>query len=159
MKKYIVRFNKRFSVTPKGEPVFRKLDKKINIDYILCSKYPRKLDSGSAFSYKGKYYQLIYGGKPAVTIPHHRVSVLIGTRIGIKASYDSKIYSVVRLETRPKVFKDIKINTKERLFPKKSVANHPWKSGNSDRFKYDPRDEELSLGLYNSTIAWETYNY
>jgi len=53
MKKYIPKFNRRFSVEPKGKSVFRKLKKGVNIDYILCRKYPRKLDSGSAFSYGG----------------------------------------------------------------------------------------------------------
>ncbi len=62
---YIKKFNDRFSVVPKGEPVFRKLDKNTNIDYVLCSKIPRKLDRGSAFSYKNNYYQLVSGGKPA----------------------------------------------------------------------------------------------
>ncbi len=56
MKKYIKKFNERFSVVPKGEPVFRKLDKGINLDHILCRKIPRKLDGGSAFSYGRKYY-------------------------------------------------------------------------------------------------------
>ncbi|GAG99544.1 unnamed protein product, partial [marine sediment metagenome] len=69
MKKYIKKFNRRFSVVPKGEPAFRKLGKGINLDYILCSKISRKLDGGSAFSYRGKYFQLVSGGKVAATIP------------------------------------------------------------------------------------------
>ena len=87
MKKYIKKFNKRFSVVPGGESVFRKLDKDTNLDYILCSKIPRKIDNGSAFSYKNNYYQLLSGGKVAVTIPRSRVSVLTSARIGIKALY------------------------------------------------------------------------
>ncbi|MCG9478729.1 MAG: hypothetical protein K9H14_00795 [Actinomycetia bacterium] len=43
MGKYIKKFNQRFSVVSKGEPVFRKLSQAINIDYILCSKTPRNL--------------------------------------------------------------------------------------------------------------------
>jgi len=82
---YIKKFNRRFSVVPKGEPVYRKLGKGINIDHILCRKIPRKLDGGSAFSYGGKYYQLISGGKPAATIPRSGISVLTSARIGIKA--------------------------------------------------------------------------
>jgi len=88
MATYIKKFNRRFSVVPKGEPVFRKPGKGINIDHILCRKIPRKLDGGSAFSYMGKYYQLLSGGP-----------------------------------------------------------------------RYDPGDEELAPGLFNSTIAWETDNY
>ena len=43
MAKYMAKFNRRFSVKPKGEPVFRKLSQDIDIDYILCRKIPRKL--------------------------------------------------------------------------------------------------------------------
>jgi hypothetical protein len=157
MKKYIAKFNNRFSVTPKGNPVFRKLDKKANIDYILCSKYQRKLDSGSAFSYRGKYFQLISGGKPATTIPRSSIKVIVSKRIGIKASYSGKVYNVVRLETRPKVSVDIKIDKK--LVSRKPAAVHPWKSVNLNGFKYDPRDEEISRGLFNWTIAWEPDSY
>jgi len=156
---YIKKFNRRFSVVPKGEPVFRKLDKGINLDHMLCRKIPRKLDGGSAFSYGGKYYQLVSGGKPAATIPRSGVSVLTSSRIGIKARYSGKVYSVARLEERPKVKSYVKVVTDKRLLPTKPIANHPWKSGNSRGFKYDPRDEELALGLFNSTIAWETDNY
>jgi len=113
MAAYIKRFNDKFSVVPKGEPVFRKLDKNTNLDYILCSKIPRKLDRGSAFSYKRSYFQLVSGGKPAITLPRSRVSVLISTRIGIKALYSGKVYSVVKLEARPKVEKNTQYKDKE----------------------------------------------
>ncbi len=156
MKKYIKRFNKRFSVVPMGESVFRKPCKDISLDYILCSKIPRKIDNGSAFSYKNNYYQLVSGGKPAVTIPRSRVSVLTSARIGIKALYSGKVYSVARLEARPKVTIDSRVKTKARLLTKKPVASHPWKSVSSDGFRYDKRDQRLALGLFDSTIAWET---
>ena len=157
MKKYIVRFNKRFSVTPKGEPLFRKLDKKINIDYILCSKYPRKLDSGSAFSYKGKYYQLIYGGKPAATIPRSRIKVMVSQKIGIKAQYSGRVYSLARIE-KPTSKSLVKVGNDKKISVK-PAANHPWRSASLHKFKYDPINKELNEGLYNSTIAWEADSY
>jgi transposase len=159
MKKYIKKFNRRFSVVPKGEPVFRKLDRGINIDHVLCRKTSRKLDGGSAFSYGRKYYQLISGGKPAATIPRSGVSVLTSSRIGIKAKYSGKVYSVARLEARPKVAMNTQVKTKARKFPKKPATSHPWKSSGSDGFRHDPRDEELALGLFDSTIAWDPDNY
>ena len=134
--------------------MFRKLDKGTNLDYILCSKISRKIDNGSAFSYKNNYYRLVSGGKVAVTIPRSRVSVLISARIGIKALYSGKVYSVAKLEARPKVVKNTQ--SKIRQLHKKPVASHPWKSSGSDGFRYDKRDERLALGLYDSTIAWET---
>jgi len=156
MKKYIARFNDKFSVVPKGEPVFRKPDKNTNLDYILCSKISRKLDRGSAFSYKGKYFQLVSGGKPAAALPRSRVKVMIGLRIGIKAEYSGKVYSVARLEARPKSKGYIKVVKDKRTLPTKHINVHPWKRTRSNGFRYDPRDEKLHEGLFNSTIAWET---
>ncbi|MBA7590720.1 hypothetical protein ES708_32850 [subsurface metagenome] len=103
--------------------------------------------------------QLLSGGKPAATIPRSGISVLTGSRIGIKARYSGKVYSVARLEERPKVKSYVKVVTDKRALPTKPIANHPWKSGRSGGSRYDPRDEELALGLFNSTIAWETDNY
>ena len=159
MATYIKKFNRRFSVVPKGESVFRKPGKGTRLDHILCRKIPRKLDGGSAFSYRGKYYQLLSGGKPAATILRSGISVLTGSRIGIKARYSGKVYSVARLEERPKVKSYVKVVTDKRALPTKPIAGHPWKSGRSGGSRYDPRDEELALGLFNSTIAWETDNY
>jgi len=159
MKKYIKKFNRRFSVRPRGESVFRKPDRAINIDYILCRKIPRKLDGGSAFSYKGKYYQLIAGGKVASTIPRSKVSVLTGKRIGIKASYSGKVYSVARLEARLKVASDFfKAKPKTRRLPKKAAANHPWRSSHSDGFAYDRSDPGIAKGLFDSSLAWNPDN-
>src|SRR4030066_2153646 len=62
---YIGKFNRRFSVRARGKSVFRKLKEDTDLDYILCTKVRRRLDSGSAFSYRGSYYQLVSHGKVA----------------------------------------------------------------------------------------------
>ena len=155
---YIKKFNRRFSVVPKGEPVFRKLGKGINLDYILCSKISRKIDGGSAFSYRRKYFQLVSGGKPAATIPRSKVSVLTSSRIGIKAEYSGNVYSVVRLEARPRVVRDIEVKTKIRKLPKKPAASHPWRSGYLGGFAYDRSDPDIAKGLFDSTLAWNPEN-
>jgi transposase len=158
MKGYIDKFNKRFAVVPKGEPVFRKLSKGINLDYVLCSKIGRKLDRGSAFSFRGDYYQLIKNGKPAATIPRTSVKVLLSSRIGMKAEYSGKVYSLARIEKLKAKKKDA-LKEDRRHFPRKAGPEHPWKNVKRRGFVYDPRDEELLEGLFNSTIAWENDSY
>ena len=158
MAAYIKKFNRRFSVVPKGEPVFRKPGKGTCLDHILCRKIPRKLDGGSAFSYGGKYYQLLSGGKPATTIPRSGISVLTSSRIGIKASYSGKVYSVARLEARPRLSRDIEVKTKIRKLPKKPVVSHPWRSGYPDGFAYDRSDLNIIKGLFDSSLAWNPDN-
>ena len=82
---------------------------------------------------------------------------MLSEKIGIKAEYSGKVYSLARIE-KPKAKGCVKFN-KDRRLPAKPVVNHPWKSRKLDGFKYDPRDKELYAGLYNSTIAWETDSY
>ena len=157
MQKYIPKFNARFSVIAKGSSVFRKLARGVNIDYILCRKYTRKLDNGSAFSYGGNYYQLLSGGRPAAAIPRSAVKVLISEKIGIKSQYSGKVYSLARIE-KPAVKSFAKTN-KDKKISVKPAVNHPWRSGNSDKFKYDPSNEDIAAGLFNSTITWGTDSY
>ena len=158
MKGYIKKFNKRFAVMPKGKPVFRKLSKGINLDHILCSKIGRKLDKASAFSFRGNYYQLLSGGKPAATISRSDVKVLSSSRIGIKAEYSGKVYSLARIE-KPKTKGYVKVKKDKRAISKRKVGSHPWKSDYSGKLRYDLRDEKLREGLFNSTVAWETDSY
>lgn len=158
MEDYIKKFNRRFAVIPRGKPVFRKLSKGINLDYILCTKIPRKLDKSSAFSFRGSYYQLIKNGKPATTIPRSDVKVLLSSRIGIKAEYSGKVYSLARIE-KPKAKGYVKVKVDKRTVSKRKVGSHPWKSAYPGKLTYDPRDEKLAEGLYNSTIAWENDSY
>jgi len=155
-KKYIEKYNRRFSVIPKGDTAFRKPGRKANISYILCRKYSRKLDGGSAFSYKGCYYQLLSGGKIASAIPRSRVRVMIGKRIGIKAEYSGKVYPVARLETRPKAADRIKVK-KKRVY-KRIAGSHPWKSGYSASLGVDRTDSKTMEGLFSSTLAWNPDN-
>lgn len=95
---------------------------------------------------------------PAATVPRSSVKVLLSSRIGIKAEYSGKVHSLSRIE-KPKAKGYIKVKKDKRAVRKRKVGSHPWKSGSSDGFKYDPRDEKLAEGLFNSTIAWENDSY
>ncbi len=67
-----------------------------------------------------------------------------------------KVYSVVKLEARPKTEGYVKVVKDKRTLPTKHANIHPWKKTESNGFRYDSRDKELYEGLFNSTIAWET---
>jgi len=152
---YIAKFNRRFSVRARGESVFRKLKEDASLDYILCTKVRRRLDSGSAFSYHRSYYQLVSHGKVARTIPRSGVTVLTGGRIGIKAEYSGKVYSVKRLEA-PKI--DMKTRVRKKRVYRRVPASHPWKSGYAALGGYDKADSKTLKGLLNSTLAWNPDN-
>jgi len=125
---------------------------------VLCSKISRKLDNGSAFSFKGSYYQLMLNGKPAPAIARASVKVLFSSRIGIKAEYSGKVYCLAKIE-KPIAKKYENVKTNRTNLGKKATTGHPWRSNVSDGFIYDPRNEELAKGLFSSIVAWETDSY
>jgi transposase len=156
LKGYIGKFNKKFAVKPKSDiNCFRKLDGSINLDYILCIKEKRKLDSGSVFKYKGSYCQLTLNGKPATAIPKSYVSVLTGPRIGIKASYSGKVYNLVKIDMPQKA----KL-TKSKSIKSSKSKFHPWKTGKfNNGLAYDKSPKEIGEALFNSSLAWVPNNY
>jgi len=76
----------------------------------------------------------------------------------MKAEYSGKVYSLSRIE-KPKAKKKDALKEDRRHLPRKAGPEHPWKNVKRRGFVYDPRDEELLEGLFNSTIAWENDSY
>lgn len=158
LKKYIAKFNRRFSVIPKGKPVFRKLAAGTDLDCILCRKEARKLDAGSAFSYGGKYFQLVSGGRPAAAIAGSSLDVLTSDKIGIKARYSGKVYCLARLDMPQKISKQKSI--KKRIYKGNKSKTHPWRIGKlASEIAYDKTSQEIACALFDSTIAWNPGRY
>ncbi len=131
------------------------MDGSINLDYILCIKEKRKLDSGSVFKYKGSYYQLTLNGKSATAIPKSYVMVLTGTRICIKANYSGKVYNLTKIDMPEKA----KL-TKSKSIKSSKSKFHPWKTGKfNDGLAYDKSTKEIKEALFNSRLAWIPNNY
>ena len=161
LSQFIVAYNEKFAVEPENpEPAFRPLDPDIELDYILCIKEKRAIIEDSAFSYKGKYYQLVKNGKKATAMPKAKLTVLTSSRIGVKASYAGVIYDTLVLEERPKK-KNLKPSEKQpqKRTPVKPAADHPWRQMPQKRpnFVYEETDREIIEilnQLFNSTRAW-----
>jgi hypothetical protein len=161
LSQFIVAYNEKFAVEPENpEPAFRPLDPDIELDYILCIKEKRAIIEDSAFSYKGKYYQLVKNGKKATAMPKAKLTVLTSSRIGVKASYAGVIYDTLVLEERPKK-KNLKPSEKQpqKRTPVKPATDHPWRQMPQKRpnFVYEETDREIIEmlnQLFNSTRAW-----
>jgi len=157
---FISAYNDKFSVEPENPlPAFRPLDPGIALDYVLCVKEERTVIEDGAFSYKGKYYQLITDGKREI-MPKTKIMVLSSSRIGIKASYDGVIYDTLVLEERPKK-KALKLSKEQsqKRTPVKPAAEHPWRNVTKRKpnFVYEETDREILEmlnQLFNSTRAW-----
>lgn len=160
---YMICYNKKFAVEPENpQPAFVPLKPGINLDYILCKKEKRTVIEGSAFSYKGTYYQLMKNDKKATTIPKATLTVLDSPIIGIKAIYSDVVYDTVPLQERPKrcASKSGKQQPeKQTSAPVKPAADHPWRQAQKTRpyALYEETDREILemvRELFDSTRAW-----
>ena len=92
---YIYAFNSQFAVEPECyESMFFKPKKIVNLDYILCVKEERIVDSGGVFSYKGKSFK-VDDTRSSVTIPPRaKVTILASAEFGIKIEYRNIVFDV-----------------------------------------------------------------
>jgi len=161
LSQFIVAYNEKFGVEPENpEPAFRPLEPGIEFDHILCIKEERTIIEDSAFSYKGKYYQLVRNGRKAAAMPKAKLTVLSSSKIGVKAIYAGVVYDTLVLEERPKK-KALKSSKKQpqKRTPVKPAADHPWRQMPQKRpnFAYEETDREIIEmlnQLFNSTRAW-----
>lgn len=97
LEEYIYTFNMQFAVEPQAKKsLFRKLDKTVNLDYILCIKDTRKIDAGLTFSYKNRTFKIAGEIGAARLNAGTRVNILVNPAYGIKAEYKNIVFDVFR---------------------------------------------------------------
>lgn len=158
LEKFIDEFNKRFAVPPQvPESAFRMLDEKLDVDNILCSKISRKVDSGTAFSFDGSFYEIVADDKkrPVIPPPRAAITVLQSPRMSVRVEYNGSIYDVKKLDEPPEK-ETKKVKAKSVRQPNKPSENHPWRLKNQCALPsfYDDSDREILEALYSSRLAW-----
>lgn len=160
---FIVKYNEKFGVEPEDSTLaFRALDSSIDLDNILCIKEERRIIEGSAFSYKGQYYQLTQNGKKAAALPKAKLTVLTSSRIGVRALYSDIVYDTMKLAKRPKKSIQIKAEKNKDIKYQPTQA-HPWRQFDKKPtpsyredilHEQDTEIAEILKSLFNSTRAW-----
>lgn len=96
LKTYLYTFNSQFAVEPaSAESMFFQPDEGVCLDYILCVKEQRTVDSGGVFSYGGKSFkadETVYSG---MIPPKAKVQVLVSADFGIKLEYRKIVFDVI----------------------------------------------------------------
>ena len=94
LEKYIYDFNVNFAVEPENmQNSFRKPRDDENLDYILCVKEKRVIDSGGVFSYFGKSFKIIDDEFPLPA--KTQIYLLISSHIGLMAEYKNHMMDVL----------------------------------------------------------------
>lgn len=138
---YIYAFNSEFAVEPAdSDSMFIRPDTGINLDYILCIKETRNVDSGGVFSFKNKTFKVNESSYSGMIPPNAKCQVLTSSKFGVKLQYRGIVFDVSRY-----------IPVKRKPAPKKehiptSVPdNHYYKYGQSlvPKLIYDEPDHEI----------------
>lgn len=159
LSEFVSAYNEKFGVEPESpDEAFISLEADISLDEILCIKEERTIIEGSAFSYKGRYYQLVKNGKVASVIPKAKLIVLTSPRIGIRAMYANVMYDVKVIDERPKKT-PAKAWTKSERKPYRPSNDHPWRQEAKKKpmplyAEADAEILDMLNGLFGSTRAW-----
>jgi transposase len=143
LESYIYMFNSEFAVEPESaESMFSKPEESVNLDYVLCVKEQRTVDSGGVFSYGGRSFKVTETVSSGIVPKGAKVSVLADPKFGIKIEYRKIVFDVLpyvpprRAKESPK---------KEKTPPKPVPDTHYFKYGQ----KFAPK---LSFAESNEEI-------
>jgi transposase len=96
LKIYIYAFNSEFAVEPQEtDNMFVRSSTSLNLDYILCVKEQRTIDSGGVFSYCGKSFKVEESVYSGMIPPNAKVKVLAGAEFGLKIEYRKLVFDTL----------------------------------------------------------------
>lgn len=132
LKQYIYEFNSQFAVEPKdSQSLFVPVDNSINLDYILCSKNSRKVDSGGVSSFKGKSFKLPNNEYTKNIYAGTSIDVLSSPSFGIMAQYRGVALQVIPFIPPKRKKSSSKSKSEYKTTAHKVPLNHPYKFGNA----------------------------
>lgn len=105
--KYIIKYNKRFAVSPiKEESKFIKVPSYINLDLLLTSKFNRVIDNAGVFSIKNKKFQILNNK----ILPNIKVDIYMSKKIGIIVEHNDTQYKVVCIDNIPDKYSTLNLD-------------------------------------------------
>jgi transposase len=127
LRSYIFAFNSEFAAEPEDcDSAFLPLEEGVVLDYVLCVKEERSLDSGHVFSYGGKRFQIDDAPYVGWLPPKAKITVMASPRIGIKAGYLKYVF-----DTKPapikKPAKEAPVHNAETRDPSVYRSENAWK--------------------------------
>lgn len=139
---YIYTFNSEFAVEPADrDSMFLPPDEGMNLDYILCIKETRTVDSGGVFSYQGKTFKVEETLGTGIIPPNAKCRVLTSPKFGLKVEYRNVVFGVSRYI--PPKRKPAEPKKQHVSFPQPD--NHYFKYGQAlyPKLVYDQTDREI----------------
>ncbi len=139
---YIYAYNSEFAVEPAdSDSMFIRPDSSINLDYLLCIKETRNVDSGGVFSFKNKTFKVVDSSYSGMIPPNAKCQVLTSSKFGVKIQYRSIVFDVSRYIPA----KRTPAPSKKPRIPLPLTDDHYYKYGQSlvPKLCYDEPDSEI----------------
>lgn len=107
LKKYIKKYNKRFSVKAESEEsYFEPIPNYIDLDLLLSIKLTRKIDGSGSFTIKNKKFQILNNN----IMPKSKINIYISKKIGIIAEHNNTKYKVICSDNLPSKYSSLSMN-------------------------------------------------
>lgn len=107
LRKYIKKYNKRFSVEPESsESNFVPVPSYLDLNLLLAIKITRKIDGSGSFTINNKKFQILNNN----IIPKTKINIYISKKIGIIAEHNNTRYKVICSDNLPSKYSSININ-------------------------------------------------
>jgi len=105
--KYIIKYNKKFSIEPEStESKFIPLPPYVDLDILLTNKFTRVIDNAGTFTIKNKKFQIVDNN----ILPNTKVDIYISHKVGIIVEHKQKRYKVVCLDNVPSSYSTLNLN-------------------------------------------------
>jgi transposase len=143
LRQYIYAFNSEFAVEPQQtDSLFSPLREGLNLDYILCVKETRIIDSGGVFSFGGRAFKVTETMASGILPKGAKISVLADPAFGIKAQRNNVVFDVLPFIV-PKKVQPTK--SKKTRVPKPVPDNHYYKYGQvfAPKLSYTESDAQI----------------
>ena len=109
---FIKRYNNRFSIKPKlKKTAFVALPKGINLDLVLTAKLTRTPDVSNTISINSQKFRI----ECNEILHKKKIEILISKKIGVKASYNGKLYPLTPILERQNALKINNSNSTENI--------------------------------------------
>jgi transposase len=140
---YIYAFNSEFAVEPEdAASLFTPIPEGLNLDYILCVKEQRMVDSGGVFSFYGRCFKVIETIATGIIPKKTKILVLADPSFGIKVQWRNIVFDALPFIPPKKV--GTTTPKKPRIY-KPVPDNHYLKYGQAftPKLSYTESDTEI----------------
>jgi hypothetical protein len=148
LERYIYAYNSEFAVEPSdADSAFLPAPEGLSLDYALCVKEERRVDSGGVFSFGGRSFKAVETAGTGVIPRGAKIRVLASPIFGIKAEFRNVVFDALPFVPPKKA--------KKPPAPKTSAPPRPapdssyWKYGQSlfPRLTFEDSDADVTAML------------